>query len=172
VNGPSSDCVMGVKALEKAGLVDPSRVGVSGWSMGGWLTSWLLTHYDLWKAGVSGAAVDDAVLQYTTGETDSLMPYVLNGLTPWTPRGFAAYRAVSPIAYAPNLKAPTLILSDADDPNVPTPESYEFYAALRDLGKTVEFIVAPATGHHPSDPVRNVAFYRAWVAWMTRYLSR
>jgi dipeptidyl aminopeptidase/acylaminoacyl peptidase len=171
VAGPSSDIVAGVRALEAAGFVDPKRVGVSGWSMGGWLTSWLLTHYDLWRAGVSGAAVDDAVMQYTLSSTDSLLPYLLRGATPWTPRGFAKYRSVSPIAFAANVKAPTLILSDTSDPNVATPESYEFYAALRDLGKAVKFLAAPATGHHPSDPVRNLAFYRAWVDWMVQYLS-
>lgn len=170
VDGPASDCIAGVKALERAGIVDPQRIGVSGWSMGGWLTSWIITHYGGLKAAVSGAAVDDATMEYTLSQVDGLLPYLLNGAEPWSARGFAAYRAVSPVAFAQNVHVPTLILSDSDDPNVPTPESYEFYAALRDLHKTVEFIAAPVYGHHPSDPVRNVALYRAWVDWMVKYL--
>jgi dipeptidyl aminopeptidase/acylaminoacyl peptidase len=170
VNGPASDCMAGVKALERTGMVDPARVGISGWSMGGWLTSWIITHDTGFKAAVSGAAVDDATMEYTLSQVDALLPYLLNGLRPWSPRGFAAYRAVSPVAFAQNVNVPTLILSDSDDPNVPTPESYEFYAALRDLHKTVTFVAAPAYGHHPADPVRNVALYRAWVDWMVKYL--
>jgi dipeptidyl aminopeptidase/acylaminoacyl peptidase len=171
VDGPASDCIAGVKALERAGMVDPQRVGVSGWSMGGWLTSWIITHYGGLRAAVSGAAVDDATMEYTLSQVDGLLPYLLDGKEPWSAQGFAAYRAVSPIAFAKNVHVPTLILSDSDDPNVPTPESYEFYAALRDLHKTVEFIAAPVYGHHPSDPVRNVALYRAWVGWMVKYLT-
>jgi len=168
--GAGTDCVAAVKALEATGIIDPSRVGVSGWSGGGWLTSWLITHYDMWKAAVSGAAVDDAVMQYSLSQIDSYMPYLFGGLTPWKPGGMQAYRASSPVTYAADVNAPTLIVSDAGDQRVPTPEAYEFYAALRDLGKTVEFLVVPANGHHPSDPVRSRAVDEAWVDWMVKYL--
>lgn len=170
VDGPASDCMAAIAALERSGMVDSSRVGVSGWSMGGWLTSWLITHYRGFRAAVSGAAVNDATMEYTLSQVDGLLPYLLRGAEPWSARGFAAYRAVSPVAFAQNVNVPTLILSDSDDPNVPTPESYEFYAALRDLHKTVQFIAAPVYGHHPSDAVRNVALYRAWVDWMVKYV--
>ncbi len=171
VDGPASDCMAAIAALEHAGMVDPARVGVSGWSMGGWLTSWLITHDKGFAAAVSGAGIYNATMQYTLSRVDGLMPYLLHGATPWSAQGARAYRAVSPIAFAQNVSVPTLILSDADDPNVPTPESYEFYAALRDLHKSVRFVVAPAYGHHPPDPVRNLALYRTWVDWMVRYLS-
>ncbi len=168
--GAGRDIVAGVKALIATGMIDPSRVGVSGWSAGGWLTSWLITQYDLWKAAVSGAAVNDVVLQYTLSEINSYTPYLFGGLTPWKGDGMQAYRQSSPLTYAANVHAATLILSDTGDPRVPTPEAYEFYTALRDLGKTVQFIAIPAVGHHPSDPVRNRAIDQAWAGWMIKYL--
>ncbi|HTV92234.1 MAG TPA: S9 family peptidase [Verrucomicrobiae bacterium] len=163
--GAGSDCIAGMKAVQRELKIDPARIGVSGWSAGGWLTSWLITHYDYFKAAVTGAAVDDAVMQYTLSEIDSYMADLFGGLTPWTARGMEAYRKASPVTYAANVKAATLILSDDNDPRVPTPEAYEFYSALRDQGKTVEFVAARAYGHHPSDPVQSMAIDRVWAQW-------
>ncbi|HUY42123.1 MAG TPA: S9 family peptidase [Candidatus Dormibacteraeota bacterium] len=172
IAGVGTDVVAGVKALEATGEIDASRIGVSGWSAGGWTTSWLIAHYDLWKAAVSGAAVNDAVMQYSLSQIDSLMPMLFGGLTPWaSPGGMQAYRNASPIADVADVHAATLILSDTTDPRVPTPQAYEFYTALRDLGKTVRFMAVPAYGHHPSDPVRNREIDRVWVDWMVQYLS-
>ena len=168
--GAGSDCIAGMKAVQRELKIDPARIGTSGWSAGGWLTSWLLTHYDYFKAAVTGAAVDDAVMQYTLSEIDSYMADLFGGLTPWTPRGMEAYRKASPVTYAANVKAATLILSDDNDPRVPTPEAYEFYSALRDQGKTVEFVAARAYGHHPSDPVQRMAIDRVWAEWFFRYI--
>ncbi len=172
IAGVGSDCVAGVKALEATGAVDPSRIGVSGWSAGGWTTSWLITHYDLWKAAVSGAAVDNAVMQYSLSQIDSLMPELVGGITPWaSPNGMTIYEQMSPITFVRNVHAATLILSDTTDPRVPTPEAYEFYTALRDLGKIVAFDAIPAYGHHPSNPVKNRLIDRLWLDWMVKYLG-
>ncbi len=171
IAGPGRDDVAGVQALEATGAVDPSRIGVSGWSAGGWSTSWLITQYDLWKAAVSGAAVNDQVMQYTLSQGPAFIPELYGGLTPWEPGGMEAYRDSSPITYVQNVKAATLILSDSTDPRVPTPEAYEFFKALQDLGKTVQFTVIPAYGHHPSDPVHNREIDRVWLDWMLKYLS-
>jgi dipeptidyl aminopeptidase/acylaminoacyl peptidase len=171
IAGAGSDDVAGINALEATGAVDESRIGVSGWSAGGWSTSWLITQYDIFKAAVSGAAVNDQVLQYTLSQGPAFIPELYGGLTPWQPGGMDAYRNSSPITYVQNVHAATLILSDTTDPRVPTPEAYEFYKALRDLGKTVQFTAIPAYGHHPSDPVHNREIDRVWVDWMVKYLT-
>ena len=171
VAGAGRDVVAGVKALEATGMIDPNRIGVSGWSAGGWMTSWLITHYHIWRAAVSGAAVDNAIEEYALNDVYDYLPSLLNGLTPWSPHGQAVYLAVSPIMFVQNVTTPTLILSDTGDYRVPTPQSYEFYHALKDLGKTVEFIAIPAYGHFPSDPVRARETDKAWAAWMDRYLK-
>jgi dipeptidyl aminopeptidase/acylaminoacyl peptidase len=171
IAGPGRDDVAGIQALEATGAVDDSRIGVSGWSAGGWSTSWLITQYNMFKAAVSGAAVDNQIMQYTLSQGPAFIPEIYGGLTPWQPGGLEAYRDSSPITYVQNVQAATLILSDTTDPRVPTPEAYEFYKALRDLGKTVQFTVIPAYGHHPSDPVHNREIDRIWVDWMVKYLS-
>jgi dipeptidyl aminopeptidase/acylaminoacyl peptidase len=168
--GAGSDCYAAARAAIATGMIDPARVGVSGWSAGGWMTSWLITHYDLFKAAVTGAAVDDTVMQATLSQINTYMPVLFGGLTPWSPRGMEAYRRNSPVTYAQDAKGPTLILSDTTDPRAPTPQAYEFYAALRGYGKTVQFVAIPAVGHHPSDPIRNRAIDRVWVDWFVKYL--
>lgn len=170
--GAGSDCYAGARALIATGMIDPARVGVSGWSAGGWMTSWLITHYPLFKAGVTGAAIDDVILQATLSEIDSYMPILFGGLTPWSPKGHAAYVRNSPLTYAQNDNAATLILSDTTDPRAPTPQAYEFFSKLRAYGKNVQFMAAPAYGHHPSDPDRNRAIDKTWAAWLIDHLSK
>ncbi len=110
------------------------------------------------------------VMQATLSELNTLMPTLFGGLTPWSARGMEAYRRNSPVTYAQDAKGATLIMSDTTDQRVPTPQAYEFFAALRGYGKDVEFIAIPAFGHHPSDPVRTKAIDRAWVDWFVKHL--
>jgi dipeptidyl aminopeptidase/acylaminoacyl peptidase len=170
--GAASDVVAGVKALEATGMIDTSRVGVSGWSGGGWMTSFLITNYPaMWTAAVSGAAVNDCVVQYSLEDVTDYLPALFGGLTPWKGNGMAAYRRNSPITHVSDVRAPTLILSDTGDYRVPEPEAYEFFKALRDQGKTVQFVAIPAYGHFPSDPVRRIDTYKRWAGWLEQHLK-
>lgn len=169
--GAGRDVAAGTRALEATGMIDASRVGASGWSGGGWMTSWLITNYPgMWKAAVSGAAVDDAVVQYSLEDITDYLPALFGGLTPWKGNGLAAYKRNSPITYVKNVRTPTLILSDTGDYRVPEPEAYEFFKALRDMGKTVQFVAIPAYGHFPSDPVHRIDTYKRWAGWLEKYL--
>lgn len=168
--GPGRDIVAGVRTLEATGEIDPSRIGVSGWSGGGLLTSWLIGHYDLWRAAVSGAAVNDFIEEYDLSDVFDYMPSLMGGLSPWRGSGRARYVASSPITYASGVTAPTLILSDTGDYRVPTVQAYAFYRALKEAGKTVTFVAIPAYGHFPGDPVRQTEVYKRWAGWMERYL--
>ena len=72
--GPGKDVMAGLEAVKKLGIVDDKRIGVSGWSYGGYMTTWLSGHYPVWKAAVAGAALTDWVMDYTvsyyqTGDT-------------------------------------------------------------------------------------------------------
>lgn len=169
--GAGSDCYAAAEAAIATGMIDPARIGASGWSGGGWMTSWLITHYALFKAAVTGAAVDDTLMQATLSQLNTYMVTLFGGLTPWSAHGMEVYRRNSAVTYAQDAKGATLIMSDTTDPRVPTPQAYEFYAALRGFGKDVDFIAIPAYGHHPSDPVRNQAIDRAWVDWFVRHLQ-
>ncbi|MBV8638105.1 MAG: S9 family peptidase [Candidatus Eremiobacteraeota bacterium] len=163
VSGPTIED--GVDAVLKHASVDPARIGVSGWSAGGMMTSWLITHDSRWKAAVDGAAVDDFLglgyLSDSKGYLQSLM-----GAYPWSDQArMATYREESPATYADRVKTPTLILTDAGDYRVPTPLSYEFYHAIRATGTPVKLVVWPVVGHFPTDPVRSEDVLRQWENW-------
>jgi dipeptidyl aminopeptidase/acylaminoacyl peptidase len=169
-DGPGKDVMAGVAAVEKTGRVDPSRIAVSGWSYGGFMTSWLIGHYHIWKAAVSGASLDDWFDDYNVAfYTYTDVPFF--GGVPSDPKYTAMWRAQSPITYATQITTPTLILGDIGDNNVTITNSFKLYHALKDNGVPVEFVAYPVPGHHPSDPVRNEDINQRWLAWLDKYLK-
>ncbi len=169
--GPGKDVMAGVEAAKKLGFVDANRIGVSGWSYGGYMTTWLSGHYDVWKAAVSGAALTDWLMDYTISYYQMGDVYFFGG-SPWAQKYREIWREQSPIRYAASVKAPTLIMGDVGDSNVPLVNSYEWYHALRDNGVTVEFYAYPADTHFPKDVVQTVDVYRRWVGWMQTHLRQ
>lgn len=168
--GPGKDAMAGLAAVEKLGMVDTNRIGVSGWSYGGYMTAWLTGHYKIWKAAVSGAALTDWVMDYTIAYYQKGDLYFFGG-SPWSGKYWKIWREQSPISYARNVTAPTLIMGDVGDPNVPLVNSYEWYHALRDNGVQVQFYAYPADTHFPRDIVRTTDVYRRWVEWMKQHLQ-
>ncbi|HEX5353286.1 MAG TPA: S9 family peptidase [Rhodanobacteraceae bacterium] len=168
--GPGKDVMAGLAAVEKLGIVDKSRIGVTGWSYGGYMTTWLTGHYDVWKAAVAGAPLTDWVMDYTVAYYQKGDTYFF-GSSPWTAAGWKIWREQSPITYARNVKAPTLLMGDVHDPNVPLLNAEEWYHALRDNGVTVEFYAYPEPTHFPHDIVQQTSVYRHWVGWMKKYLG-
>ena len=169
--GPGRDVMAGIEAVEKLGIVDETRIAVSGWSYGGYMTEWLITHYDIWKAAMAGAAPADAFVDYATSDYNVLGRFYFGG-SPWDSAALLqAYRDQSPLAYAAKVTAPTLLLHDSGDVRVPVIHSYEFYHGLKDNHVPVIFVVYPVSGHYPNDPVRSEDIYRRWAAWMDRYLK-
>jgi dipeptidyl aminopeptidase/acylaminoacyl peptidase len=165
--GPARDIVAGIGAVDKLEGVDESRIGISGWSYGGYMTSWMITHYHVWRAAVSGAAVDDWVVDYSLADDQKADALQLRATPQSDPQ---LYRAVSPLTYANAVTTPTLIMCDTGDPRVPIPESYEFYHALKDNNAPVTFVAYPVSGHLPSDPIRNADIDRRWVAWLKDHM--
>ena len=170
-DGPGKDVMAGLAAVEKTVAIDTSRIGVSGWSYGGYMTSWLIGHYpNAWKAAVSGASLDDWLDDYDIAfYYDTDVPFFRG--KPWTGTNIAEWREQSPIAQAPHAKAPTLIMGDVGDNNVPITNSYKLYHALKDNGTTVQFVAYPVAGHFPSDPVRSEDVQKRWLGWLEQYLK-
>src|SRR5271155_180907 len=169
-SGPGRDVMAGIAALEKQGFIDESRIAVSGLSYGGYMTSWLLGHYHIWKAAVSGSASNSRANQYNLSDYNIIERFQFGG-SPWKKEYAKAYEAQSPITYADAITTPTLILHDTGDPRVPITNSYETYHALKDNGVTVKFIAFPAAGHDPSDPVHESDRERVWLEWLDKYLK-
>jgi dipeptidyl aminopeptidase/acylaminoacyl peptidase len=168
--GPGRDVMAGIAAVEKTAHIDTSRIGVSGWSYGGYMTSWMEGHYHIWKAAVAGAAVNNWIDEYTLSDNNVNVRFSFGG-SPYTGKLMEQYRAQSPVTYAWNVNTPTLILSDTGDARVPITQSYEMYHALKDRGVTVRFFAYPVAGHFPGDPVRAMDVDRRWIDWFVKYLK-
>jgi dipeptidyl aminopeptidase/acylaminoacyl peptidase len=169
VEGPSSDIMAGIAAVEKLGFVDETRIGVSGWSYGGLLTAWLIGHHT-WKAAVVGAAPTDIPVDYAIGNYNVLNRYFYGGPLWASKAGHQLYVDQSPITFAWNITTPTLIMSSVDETTVPVTHSYELFHALRDRGVPTQFIAYASSEHVPSDPVSFLDIFRRWVAWFDRYM--
>ena len=169
-DGPGRDVMSGVEVLKKRGFVDESRMAVTGWSYGGYMTTWLAGHYPVWKTTIAGAAVTNWLDQYNLGDANVRRGGAFGG-SPYVGDRMNAYLEQSPITYANKIKAPTLILSDTGDYRVPISQSFELYHALKDNGVPVKFFAYPVSGHSPSDPVRQRDVDRRWVTWLKEQLG-
>lgn len=171
-SGPGKDNLAAVAALRATGMIDESRIFVSGWSGGGLQTSWLIGHANFWRAAVTGAGVDDWYEQAVLADiNENFAQTFFSGLTPFTTAGRAAYKTESPIAYVDAIRTPTLILSDTRDQRVPVSQSFIFYHALKERGVPVRFTAFPRYGHFPSDPVGQEIVMRAWTGWIDKWMK-
>jgi len=167
--GPGKDVMAGLEAVKKKGFVDAGRIAVTGWSYGGYMTSWLIGHYHVWKTAVAGAAVTDLAEAYNLADFNVQERYAIGG-SPWVGAYANAYRDQSPITYAAQVRTPTLILSTTGDTRVPVTQSYRLYHALKDNGVEVKFVAYPTGGHFPADPVRSKDLFRRWLAWLDGHM--
>jgi dipeptidyl aminopeptidase/acylaminoacyl peptidase len=168
--GPGRDVMAGLEKLKATGMIDNDKIGVSGWSYGGFMTVWLAGHYSGWKAAVAGAAVTDWVDQYNIGDTNVGRGAAIGG-SPWVGDNMKKYIAQSPITEAKNIKAPTLILANVGDPRVPVTQSYKLYHTLIDNGTVTKFIGWPIPAHNATDPVTQIETPKAWLSWLNTYLK-
>jgi dipeptidyl aminopeptidase/acylaminoacyl peptidase len=169
-DGPGRDVMSGIAALKQRGLIDESRMAVSGWSYGGYMTAWLTSHFQVWKAAVAGAAVTDWFDWYNLADMNVWAGFGLGG-SPWKNDNAMNYWKQSPMAYAHQIKTPTLILSTTGDPRVTVTQSYKYYHALKDNGTPVQFIAYPVGGHFPPDPVHQRDVRRRWIEWIAKYFG-
>ncbi len=167
--GPGRDVMAGIEALKARGIVDETRMAVSGWSYGGYMTTWMLGHYDIWRAAVTGASVTNRIDQSTMSDGARSRPG--NG-SPWvSDEAMQRELEQSPITYAKNIKAPTLILHNVGDYRVTITQSYQLYHALLDNGVETEFIAYPLYGHNAQDPVHQRDVQRRWLDWIERHFA-
>jgi dipeptidyl aminopeptidase/acylaminoacyl peptidase len=167
--GPGRDVMAAVEALKQRGFIDTSRIAVSGWSYGGYMTTWLLGHYSGWRVAVSGAAVTDWLDQYNLGDSNVRRGAGFGG-SPWTDsKRLQSYIDQSPITYASKIRTPTLVMTNTQDFRVTPTQSFKLYHALRDNGVPTKFIAYPIYGHNATDPVRQRDVQRRWIEWIELY---
>ena len=142
--GDLRDILSGVDAAQKTAPIDPERVGITGWSYGGYMTMWALTQTDRFKAAVAGAGLSDWLSYYGTNNIDTWMiPYF--GATVYDDP--AVYAKSAPITFIKSVKTPTLVLVGERDGECPAPQSFEFWHALKSLGVDTQLVVYADEGH-------------------------
>jgi dipeptidyl aminopeptidase/acylaminoacyl peptidase len=169
--GPGEDVMSGVELLKRSGLADPARMAVTGWSNGGFMTTWLAGHYSpAWKSAVAGAAFTDWVEMYNLSDGNVTIP-VRTSVSPYVGDGMTENRLQSPSNSYARIKAPMLIISDTGDFRVTIAQSFGLYRALKDNHVTTEFYAIPVGGHFPADPIRQMDVYQRWIDWLKPYLK-
>jgi dipeptidyl aminopeptidase/acylaminoacyl peptidase len=166
--GPGKDIMAAVDAVRAKGIVDDKKIAVSGWSYGGIMTAWMVTHYHIWRAGVSGASVDDWITDYATADDSDSDKALFHG-SPFVAGNRAEWQRASAITYAKDVTTPLLILSDVGDNRDPYATSAMFYRALLDNKKDVTFVAWPVDGHFPRDPVRTLDVYGHWADYIAAH---
>jgi dipeptidyl aminopeptidase/acylaminoacyl peptidase len=142
--GDLRDILRGIDAVLDAAPVDGDRVGIMGWSYGGYMTMWALTQTPRFRAAVAGAGLSNWLSYYGTNNIDTWMLPYFGASVYDDPK---IYERSSPLTFIKNVNTPTLLLSGDRDAEVPISQSYEYWNALRRHGVTTRFVVYPDEGH-------------------------
>jgi dipeptidyl aminopeptidase/acylaminoacyl peptidase len=166
--GDMRDIVAGVDAAVKAAPIDPARVGIIGWSYGGYMTMWAVTQTNRFKAAVAGAGIANWQSYYGQNKIDTWMLPFFNASVYDKPE---VYERSSPMTFIKKTKTPTLVLHGDRDSEVPTPQGYEFWHALKALNVPTELVIYTEEGHAISKPEHQRDIQERLVAWFDKYLK-
>ncbi len=166
--GDLRDILAGLDAVLEKAPIDNSRIGVTGWSYGGFMTMWTVTQTNRFRAAVAGAGIADWLSYYGENSIDEWMiPYF--GASVYNDP--AVYAKSSPITYIKQVKTPTLVVVGERDGECPSPQSFEFWHALKALNIPTQLVVYAGEGHAFHDPKDRVDVLRRTLAWFDRYLG-
>jgi dipeptidyl aminopeptidase/acylaminoacyl peptidase len=164
--GDVRDIMGGVDYLIAAGLADPDRLAVQGWSYGGYLSAKIVGETDRFKAAIVGAGMSDLVSMYGTNDVpDYMAGYFDGGVTPGTADRFWSR---SPLAHVDRVTVPILILHGANDDRVPVGQSFELFRGLKDLGKTTQLVIYPRERHGLEEYDHQLDRLRRQYDWVQR----
>ena len=167
--GDYEDCMTGVDAMIAAGIADPDRLGAFGWSYGGYMTFWILTQTDRFKAVSPGAGLTNIYSMYSQNDIQRYLRWFYSDKSPWDATDL--YWDRSPMKYIKNVKTPTMILHGQVDTRVPIAQAQEFYMALKEMKVPVEFVVYPRENHGFTEPRHNMDRVRRYVKFFAKYLN-
>jgi dipeptidyl aminopeptidase/acylaminoacyl peptidase len=166
--GDFKDVMAGVEDLVKRGIADGSRLGIGGWSYGGYMAEWAITQTNEFKVAVSGAGMADLISEFGTEDHPAGDEWFFG--VPWEkPEGFLNS---SPFVHMRNAKTPTLVLQGDADTVDPLGQSQELYRGLKRYGVESEFVVYPREPHgfreekHLADRLNRI------LAWYDKFLKK
>lgn len=161
------DLMTGVDAVVKMGVADENRLGVMGWSYGGYMTSTIVTKTKRFKAASAGAPVTNLMSFTGTADIPDFIPDYFGGEF-WN--DIETYKKHSAMFNIKGVTTPTLIQHGEADFRVPISQGYEFYNALKRQNVPTRMIVLPRQPHGPNEPKMQVAAMQSNLEWFDKYL--
>jgi dipeptidyl aminopeptidase/acylaminoacyl peptidase len=163
------DVMAAVDAAIDRGIADPQRLGIGGWSQGGFMSAWAVTQTRRFKAAVMGAGISDMGMMAMTGDLPDF-ERELGGSVPWDGVGPHRHTQLSPIAFARAVTTPVLILHGQNDVRVPVSQAIGFHRALRQYGVPTEFVSYPREPHGIAERAHQIDLLRRVRSWYDRWL--
>ena len=163
------DLMTGVDQVIKIGVADESKMGVMGWSYGGFMSSWIVGHTDRFKVASIGAPVVDLAHQNLTDDVEGFLPSYFKA-DPWN--DWSLYDEHSPLRFVQNVKTPVQLQHGEADLRVPFSNSVMFYNALRRRHVPVRLLALPRQPHSPTEPRMILKTMQTNVEWMDQYLAK
>jgi dipeptidyl aminopeptidase/acylaminoacyl peptidase len=165
--GDLRDVLAGVDTVLKTAPVDPARLGIMGWSYGGYMTMWTITQTTRFKAAVAGAGIANWQSYYGQNAIDQWMiPYF--GASVYDDP--AVYARSAPITFVKRIQTPTLIVVGERDGECPPPQSYELWHAMKTLGVPTDLVIYPGEGHQFRNAIHKRDLLERAAAWFDKYL--
>jgi dipeptidyl aminopeptidase/acylaminoacyl peptidase len=164
-----TDLLSGIDHLVQAGIADPGRLGIAGWSHGGFMAAWAVGQTTRFRAALMGAGIADWGMQVGYGEFGR-QEADLGGSAGWESPGPHRHDQLSPIGYVSRASTPVLILHGEQDTNVPVGQAVYFQRALSEFGVEHELVIYPREGHGCTERAHQADVLERTRAWFTRWL--
>jgi dipeptidyl aminopeptidase/acylaminoacyl peptidase len=166
--GDLRDILRGVDTIVQQYPIAPDRLGITGWSYGGFMSMWAVTQTNRFAAAVAGAGIMNWQSYYGENEIDQWMiPYF--GASVYDDP--AVYARSSPITFIKNAKTPTLVAVGQFDAECPSPQSIEFWHALKTLNVPTSLIVYDGEGHQFQNPKHRLDVNLRMIDWFKKFLQ-
>jgi dipeptidyl aminopeptidase/acylaminoacyl peptidase len=171
--GDFRDVMTGVDELVRRGVADSTRLAVTGWSYGGYMTGWVVSQTSRFKAAMMGAGLVNMESMYGTTDISGYIGTFYDGMPQFdgtlNNKSLEFYRSRSAVQYSSKVTTPLLILHGSNDERVPIGQPMEYFRNLKDRGKTVELVFYPREGHGLSEYYHQIDKVRREHAWLTKY---
>lgn len=166
--GDYRDLMRGVDvALDKFPFLDKDRMGVMGGSYGGYMTNWIVTQTDRFKAAIASASLSNLISFYSTSLYQDLIHAEFNGM-PWD--NYDKLWERSPLKHIKNVKTPTMLVHGENDHDVHITQAEEMYTALKMRGVDTVLVRYPREGHGIREPKHRVDNLQRVLDWFEKYL--
>lgn len=162
------DLMTGLDALIKQGIVDPNKLGIMGWSYGGFMTANAMAKTSRFRAASAGGALVNFISYAGTTDIPLFLPHFMNGFFWDHPE---IWRDHSPIEHVRNMKTPTLIQHCMGDKRVPPSQAFELYNALKQQGVPAQLILYSETGHSLNNPQTIIEGIQHNLNWFNFWLK-